>query len=294
MNIDEFWNIVERVHAASPNDMKGKYRLLADELRQLPAEEIISFGHHFADCFYEAYNWDVWGAAFVITHGRCGDDSFMDFRSTLISLGRAPFEAAIRDADSLADFVIDPTWATYEGYQYVPSKVYEEKKNGEEPPSDSGRSHPQEVSGVRVEEWEMSKRFPRLAAKYGHKDSDYSVAKEYAARLAKKEQVAAAMKKVMLDGIIPSCGVIPPYRVVAKILRTGRSPKSSNLRNTWNPFEFDENHYWAAAFALEKVSSAELESRSDLKGVRLKIDHGIPKTDEFEDWMRTLKERGLD
>jgi hypothetical protein len=35
MDIDEFWNIVERVHAASPDDMKNKCRLLADELRRL-------------------------------------------------------------------------------------------------------------------------------------------------------------------------------------------------------------------------------------------------------------------
>jgi Protein of unknown function (DUF4240) len=292
MNIDEFWNIVERVHAASPHDMKNKCRLLADELRGLSAEEVVSFGKHFADCFYKLYHWDVWGAAFVINHG-CGDDSFMDFRSTLISLGRGPFEAAVRDADSLADFDIDPAWARYEGYQYVPPQVYKEKEGGEDPPSEGGPRHPKTVAGVPFVEWELSKRFPRLAAKYGHKDSDWSVEKEYAARLEKKEQRAAVIRRIMLEGIIPSCGVIPPYRVVAKILRTGRSPESLHLHRTWERFDFDESAYWAAAFGLLKVSPAELNSRPDLRGVKLKIDHSAPRTDDFQDWMRTLGERGL-
>jgi hypothetical protein len=291
MSIDDFWDIVERVHAASPGDMQNKCRHLADELRRLSADEVLSFGTHFSDCFFKAYHWDIWGAAFVITQGCCGDDSFMDFRSTLISLGRPPFEAAVREADSLADFDIDPDWATYEGYQYVASQIYREKTGGEEPPRH--HSHPKEVSGVPFVEWELSRRLPRLAAKYGHKDSDYAVEKERAAKLEKKEQGAAVMRQIMLEGIIPSCGVIPPYRVVAKVLRSGRSPESSNLHRTWAPFDFEETHYWTAAFQLEKIKPEELHFRPDLKGVQLKIDHRNPETDEFEDWMRTLKDRGM-
>jgi hypothetical protein len=231
MSIDDFWNIVERVHAASPGDMENKCRRLADELCRLPAGEVLSFGTHFSDCFSNAYHWDIWGAAYLITHGRCGDDSFMDFRSTLISLGRRPFEAAVREADSLADFDIDPIWATYEGYQYVPSQILKEKNGGEEPPD--RHNHQKEISGVPFVEWEMSKRYPRLAVKYGHKDSDHAVEKEHAARVEQKERAAAMVKQIMLEGIIPSCGVIPPYRVVAKILRSGRSPELLNLDRTW-------------------------------------------------------------
>jgi hypothetical protein len=289
MSIDDFWNIVERVHAASPGDMENKCRRLADELRRLPAGEVLSFGTHFSDCFCNAYHWDIWGAAYLITHGRCGDDSFMDFRSTLISLGRRPFEAAVREADSLADFDIDPTWATYEGYQYVPSQILKEKTGDEEPPN--RYNHRKEISGVPFVEWEMSRRFPRLAVKYGHKDSDHAVAKEHAERMEQKERDAAMVRQIMLEGIIPSCGVIPPYRVVAKILRSGRSPESLNLDRTWAPFEFGETHYFTAAFQLEKATPEELHRRPDLKGIQLKIDHRNPGTDEFEDWMRTLKDR---
>jgi len=293
MTMDEFWNIVDRVHADSPSDMKNKCRLLGDELRRLPAQEVLSFGRHFADCFYKAYHWDIWGAAIIINRG-CGDDSFMDFRSTLISLGRAPFEAALRDADSLADFDIDPAWAAYEGYQYVMPEAYEEMTGGEEPPDEDKHRHPQKVTGVPVVEWEMSKRFPRLAAKYGHKDSDYAVEKERAAMLEKRKQVAAKLKTILLDGgIIPSSGVIPPYLVAAKTLRSGRSPGSSSIHQVWKTFDFDEGHYLTAAFELEKASPAELECRPDLNGVRLKTDPSTPQTDDFEKWQHTLKERGL-
>src|SRR5689334_3663092 len=124
MNIDEFWAIVERVHVAAPTDMNEKCRLLAAELGALPCAEISSFEEHFIDLFYQAFNWDIWAAAYMINHG-CSDDGFMDFRSTLISLGRAPYECALKDADSLVDFNIDAEWAAYEGYQYVAHKVFE-------------------------------------------------------------------------------------------------------------------------------------------------------------------------
>jgi hypothetical protein len=58
MNIEEFWAIVDRVHAASPNDMNARCQALANELRQLPATEILSFGNHFGDCYCKAYTWD--------------------------------------------------------------------------------------------------------------------------------------------------------------------------------------------------------------------------------------------
>src|SRR6476660_4340481 len=100
MTIDSFWAIVDRVHATSGGSMSAKCKLLEAELSKLPAHEVHSFEDHFSDCFYRAYCWDLWGAAHVITRGCCGDDSFMDFRSTLISMGRKIFEPALENPDS--------------------------------------------------------------------------------------------------------------------------------------------------------------------------------------------------
>ena len=125
MNLDEFWLIVDRVHLASQGDMDLKCRLLADALHKLTPEEVQSFEEHFTKCWHRAYTWKIWDAAYII-NGGCSDDSFMDFRATLISLGCSTYEAALADADSLAECDINPTWATYEGYQYVAVTVYKE------------------------------------------------------------------------------------------------------------------------------------------------------------------------
>ncbi len=170
MNIDEFWSLVERVHAGSPANMDEKCRLLRVEMRQLSCEQILSFESHFRDLFYQAYNWGVWAAAYMINHG-CSDDSFMDFRSTLISLGRDAYTTALRDVDSLVEFDIDPAWATYEGYQYVAGKAYEEKacSRADETLEAMGgtKQHPREPTGRDWHEWDLHERYPRLAAKYG-------------------------------------------------------------------------------------------------------------------------------
>jgi Protein of unknown function (DUF4240) len=257
MNADEFWRIVDKVHAASKGDMKIKCDLLAAALRELSSQELQSFDEHFSNYFFRAYTWDIWGAAFIINDG-CSEDSFMDFRSTLISLGRLPFEAAIVNTDSLVNFEIDPAWATFEGYQYVATKVYEEM-NGKEI-GRHGRD-PQRVAGNRFNEWEMSSRFPKLVAKYGYKDSDWFYLKEQEDRQKKTEQMDEIVKTIMLNaGIIPSCGLIPPVRIVAKILQTGKSPKSSGRNYSWEPFDFDENYYWNAVSQLEKATPIELKS----------------------------------
>jgi Protein of unknown function (DUF4240) len=52
--------------------------------------------------FADSYDWGLWGAAYVIDGG-CSDDGFDYFRAYLISRGRAVFEAAMADPDSLAD-----------------------------------------------------------------------------------------------------------------------------------------------------------------------------------------------
>ena len=226
----------------------------------------------------------------MINNG-CGDDSFMDFRATLISLGRTPFEAALADADSLADFNIDPAWARYEGYQYVAGKVYREMSGKDVPRS---RSHPKKTTGVRFNEWEMSPRFPKLVAKYGYKDADWLGGKVRRDKRAKDEGMADRLATLMLEaGIIPSCGLIPPPRIVARVLRMGRAPESTGRQYTWEPYELDEGHYWIAAARLQGIRPEELRSRPDLQGVKLCLDVGTAEVNNFEDWTRTLKERGL-
>src|ERR1043165_2427664 len=192
MSIDEFWNIVERVHIASGGDMNRKCDLLEFELRRLPTAKVRAFGECLGDFFFRAYTWDLWGAAYLITNGWCGDDSFMDFRDTLISMGRKVYEDALANPDSLA--VVSFSNPKFEGYQYVPTKVYQDlmKQSGvteqdlfeeDERVRASAPRHPRRPGGVQFHEWAMEGRYPKLAAKYGHKDADFKREQDRAARI---------------------------------------------------------------------------------------------------------------
>jgi hypothetical protein len=292
MNIDQFWQIVERVHAASPHNMEVKCHLLAEELRVLPTAEIQSFDQHFSDYFFRAYSDDLWGAALIITNGCCGDDSFMDFRSTMISLGRKVFEDALINPDSLAEADIDPEWARYEGYQYVASTVYEQM-TGELPP-DYQSPYRGPLAGTPLQEWAMAARYPKLAAKYGHKDSDYLAEKRQAERLEQRRLSAEQFAEWLLDsGIIPPCGAVPPPRIIKRAAREGRIVDASGRERTWEPFELDEGDYWAGVPLLQKFTPEELQRRGGIQSGKLKSDLNAPPGDDYGVWIQSLRQRGL-
>ncbi len=164
MQIDQFWNIVEKVRSASDGDMDRKCKLLDVELRRLPLDEVRSFYAHFDECFDRAYSWELWAAAYIIGGG-CSDDAFTDFRSTLISMGRQTFESALADPQSLADIDYDPDERHYEGYQYVPAKVEKDLSGGQR--FLRSRPHPKEPSGKVWDEDKVNDLYPKLAEKYG-------------------------------------------------------------------------------------------------------------------------------
>jgi hypothetical protein len=165
MTIDQYWNIIEQVHRASNGDMDRKCKLLEAELRRLPLEEVRSFCEHFDESKDQAYSWELWAAAYIIGGG-CSDDSFSDFRSTLISMGRKTYELALADPQSLADIDYDAENAHYEGYQYVPAKVQKELSGGQRFPR--AKPHPAAPSGEEWDEDKVAELYPKLAEKYDY------------------------------------------------------------------------------------------------------------------------------
>ena len=163
MTLDQFWNLIEKIHVASAGDMDKKCELLDAELRRLPLDEVRSFHAHFYECQDRAYSWELWAAAYIIGGG-CSDDKFSDFRSTLISMGRQTFERALADPQSLADIDYDADVADYEGYQYVPSQVERDLSGGQDFPR--SRPHPKDPSGRSWDEDKVAELFPKLAEKY--------------------------------------------------------------------------------------------------------------------------------
>jgi hypothetical protein len=161
MNEAQFWNLVQEAHDAAEGDMDTKCAAIESLVGALSPADATAFGAHFERCMAEAYSWSLWGAAFVI-RGGCSDDSFSDFRASLISRGRAQFEAAQGDPESLAEVSLDEDDWVYEGYAYA---VWDgvEHAGGERAAS----LLPDDPSGDPWPEEDVYEMYPALAAKYG-------------------------------------------------------------------------------------------------------------------------------
>ncbi|MBI5531292.1 MAG: DUF4240 domain-containing protein [Deltaproteobacteria bacterium] len=178
MTETRFWEIIDssreaaRLQERQPNQdfLALHEQSLADALRQLPPEEIAAFDDRFRAYHRFAYRWDLWAAAYWL-HGGCSDDGFTDFRACLISLGRVLYFKVLQEPDSLADIVDHPDvpYMQAEGFQYVASRVYEEK-TGERIPYEPSDSHVvREPAGERLDhddEELMRERFPKLVARF--------------------------------------------------------------------------------------------------------------------------------
>jgi hypothetical protein len=146
---NEFWKIIEQAVEISKNDPEKKEEVLREKLEKLTPEEIFEFAKIFDEKDAKAYRWDLWGAAYIIGGG-CGDDSFMDFRASLICMGKEIYTNAIKDPDSLANIEMDNPEEDlfFEGYQYLHFSIYEDKTDNDMPSTEV--SFPEDPEG---EEW---------------------------------------------------------------------------------------------------------------------------------------------
>ena len=158
MNIDEFWRVIDQVHEQSAGVMDTKCELLKSELDKLSDDDLKSFSNHFDTVDVQAYSWSLWGAAYVM-NGGCSNDSFSDFRATLISLGRNVYDAALRDPNSLAQVEYDDNDSCYEGFQYVRNDVLE-SRFGDIPSREI--EFPTSPSGEEWDEDSVEELYPEL------------------------------------------------------------------------------------------------------------------------------------
>jgi hypothetical protein len=127
-------------------------------------EAATAFSRHFDEAMNRAYNWDLWGAAYVM-NGGCGDDAFSDFRASLVSRGRKAFEGAFAAPDSLANEAFDEEAWFFEGFQYA---VHEGAEAAISPQELSVVPTPSEPSGSPWEENPevLKERYPLLWSKF--------------------------------------------------------------------------------------------------------------------------------
>ncbi|HYG82881.1 MAG TPA: DUF4240 domain-containing protein [Pyrinomonadaceae bacterium] len=165
MNVDEFWRLIDAARAGAG----GEVGLYGDSLRKtlapLTPEELVSFDSLFDEHLSRAYQWDLWGAAYLI-NGGCSDDGFVYFRAWLVMQGRDVYERALSDPDSLAEICDEPgELVECEEVLYIPADLFEEKTGSEmEPPGAGGHIGTDEPRGERWEEDDLTGLFPRLAA----------------------------------------------------------------------------------------------------------------------------------
>ncbi|WP_425613618.1 DUF4240 domain-containing protein [Anatilimnocola sp. NA78] len=176
MTTDRFWELIEQTRQrffASQSDSSPaivEHEALAQTLSELEPEEIIQFDQRFGERIIAAYHWDLWAALFIFTEGCASDNTFEDFRAELLLCGRAAFESALRDADSLADLPMVPRGE--EGLLSVPMNVYEEKTGQPFPQYDRVVPHPSQPVGEPWEEDDLPQRLPRFWKRFGEQVTD--------------------------------------------------------------------------------------------------------------------------
>lgn len=158
----KFWEMVQTAHDQSNGDMEEKCELIEAAVSALPKADAMTFSHLFDSMMDRAYSWPLWAAAYIVSGG-CSDDSFSDFRASLISRGRNAFENALANPGSLADEEFDEDNWFYESYQYA---VTDGVQAAVGHTVDRDQPHPAEPSGDEWSEEEVYDLYPQLSAKF--------------------------------------------------------------------------------------------------------------------------------
>ncbi len=176
MDEDKFWFIIAAT-TKKKRDQEQQCEMLRSQLENLAPTEIASFELRFEELKSRIYNWDMWGATYVV-HGGASDDAFEYFMRWLVSRGRGDFERVSKNPDELGAIIskVQTEPCEFEEFGYVASQVWQ-SKTGIDPWQDvsgafpySGAPPASEVSGVEFEDSEeaLSKRYPKLWSRFGN------------------------------------------------------------------------------------------------------------------------------
>jgi len=165
MDIEFFWNLIEKTFESSKDNLSKQVELLTELLAQNSVDDIADYKIILNNLMNEAYDASLWDAAIVINCG-CSDDSFADFCAWLIAHGKEVYEKALVDPEILVDLVKMDEWASDELFLYVAEEAYL-LKTGQELPTHLYRKERPELRGAFWPEETRKKRFPKLAAKFG-------------------------------------------------------------------------------------------------------------------------------
>lgn len=142
MTREQFWQIIEATTAPTQEE---QLEMCKRELQQLSLQELTGFRRQFMEFHFAAYHWDLWLVVWLWDGGMCSDDGFADFRSWLISRGRATYEAALRDPDALIEELSQTAHPYFAPFASVAGECYRDRTK--EDPPDLGLRPPTDPAG---------------------------------------------------------------------------------------------------------------------------------------------------
>jgi hypothetical protein len=162
-----FWDMIDTARKRAGGDPAAQYDALEEQLRALSPEEVATFDAHFTACMGRADCNEIYAAAFIIDGFWGSDDAFTYFLEWLIAQGKAVFEKALQNPDSLADVVENGQVCSLEGFGYIPTRVWEEKTGlcADEMPGQKATEAKAPSGAAWKDHDDLRQRFPRLWAK---------------------------------------------------------------------------------------------------------------------------------
>jgi uncharacterized protein DUF4240 len=160
-----FWNLIEQTRRAAGNDSGEQSHLLQDRLTTLSPRAIVEFARFRHRLDQRAYTYALWGAAYTITDG-CAEDCFRDFRAYVISLGRAPYERAMVNPDSLASVAQDADTGDWENADNVAPDAYSSVTGNDFPLDHSDLSGRPRGTPFKTRSGDLARQYPHLAARF--------------------------------------------------------------------------------------------------------------------------------
>ena len=131
MDEDAYWKIVEK-SLKNAADEEEQEESLVLQLEKLKPHDIVGFRLRTDKLLFNSYTSEMWCAGYIM-NGGCSDDGFEYFRCWVISRGKAVYEAALLNPDSLISEVIDEDFDEYEFelFWYVALEAFENKTGKE-------------------------------------------------------------------------------------------------------------------------------------------------------------------
>ena len=124
MNRERFWEIVERSKART---MERQEKKLRKALKKLSDTELAEYLRIESQLLQEIYSSDLWDIACLYWGGGCGDDGFMDWRNSMIYMGKKTFEVARDNPEKLLPYIEAFADVGDEGIGYVAEGVFEDR-----------------------------------------------------------------------------------------------------------------------------------------------------------------------